>query len=235
MQAVVLCGGRATRLGDLATTTPKVLLPVAGRPFLDHLIERLTASGIDRVLLLAGHLADRVQAAADALSTSLTVTVVRDAKDGELLGTGGALRSALAHLDDVFVVTYGDSYLGFDYAAPLRCLERDPDRGGCMATFENRDALAPSNAAVSGGLVVRYDKTRAPEGAPLTHIDYGATALRKSAVLELPEGPSDLALLLGALARERRLSSLEVEHRFFEIGSLEGLLELELMLARAGA
>ncbi len=235
MQAVVLCGGRASRLGDLATSTPKVLLPIAGRPFLEHLIDRLASSGVRSVLLLAGHLADRVEAAASALATPLSITVHRDAESGQLLGTGGALRSAHAKLDESFVVTYGDSYLGFDYAAPLRRLAARDGALGCMATYENHDTLAPSNAAVEDGLVVRYDKTRAPGGPPLTHIDYGATALRRDAVLELPEGPSDLSLLLGALAVERRLLSLEVAERFFEIGSLEGILELELTLAKAGA
>jgi hypothetical protein len=59
-QAVFLVGGRGTRLGSLTAATPKPLLDVGGRPFLDYLIEDAARHGFERVLLLAGHLADEV-------------------------------------------------------------------------------------------------------------------------------------------------------------------------------
>jgi NDP-sugar pyrophosphorylase family protein len=233
MQAVVLCGGLATRLGARAAHVPKILLEIAGQPFLDRVTLLLARAGFTRALLLAGHLGDAIEAAAARGPRHLALEVLRDGPT--LLGTGGALRAALDRLDDTFLVTYGDSYLRFDYAAPLRMLRADASARGCMATFANDDAIEPSNVAVADGKVVRYDKERAAGAPALTAIDYGATALRREALLELPaRGASDLAPLLSQLAARGELLACPAEARFFEIGSEAGIAALEAHLEGAG-
>ena len=59
-QAVILAGGLATRLGDTVRSTPKALLPVAGRPFLAWQLERIARSGYGDVLVLTGYLGDAI-------------------------------------------------------------------------------------------------------------------------------------------------------------------------------
>jgi NDP-sugar pyrophosphorylase family protein len=231
MQAVILAGGLATRMRPLTAHTPKLLLPVGGRPFAEWLLPRLADAGYREALLCIGHLGDRVRAAlGDGACFGLRV---RYADEGErLVGTAGALRHALADLDERFLVTYGDSYLPFDYAAPLRALEARPDMRGCMAVYPNRDALAPSNAAVAGDRVVRYDKRRSAGAPPLDAIDYGATALRREVVAALPAGEV-LALdaVQSRLAAEGALLAHVAAERYYEIGSPEGLRDLEAHLA----
>ncbi|NUO54169.1 MAG: NTP transferase domain-containing protein [Polyangiaceae bacterium] len=227
MQAVVLCGGLATRMLPATEQVPKILLPVAGQPFLYLLAERLIASGYDHVLLLAGHLADQVEREAAALGPSFEV--VRD--PGRLLGTAGALAAARQRLDEKFLVTYGDSFLTFDYAAPLRGLRNAPRALGCMAVWKNEDRLEPSNVAVRDRKVVRYDKTRAPGSPALDHIDYGATALRRSALDGISTSePSGLDALTARLAGDGSLAAYVVTTRFYEIGSPQGLADLEALL-----
>lgn len=229
MQAVVLCGGLATRMLPATERVPKILLHVAGRPFLHHLADRLVASGFDHVLLLAGHLGDRVEQEASALGPSTRFEVVRDGD--RLLGTGGALAAARERLDETFLVTYGDSYLPFDYSAPLRALNAEPTAVGCMAVWHNAGLLEPSNAGVQDRLVVRYDKTRAPGAPALDHIDYGATALRRSALDGVSTSePSGLDALTARLAGDGSLLAYVVTGRFYEIGSPEGLRDLEAYL-----
>lgn len=222
MLAVVLAGGLGTRMGAATADLPKVLLDIHGRPFLDLLIERLSEAGFTRVLVCAGHLADAVEAAAARLGPVPEVRVVRDGPT--LLGTAGALRAAAPWLEPAFLVTYGDSYLTFDYAAPLRALESDPTALGCMAVYENRGAIEPSNAAVAGGRVVRYDKARAPGAPSLDHIDYGATALRLDAMLALEPGMAvGLDQVQATLAERGQLLAHVATERFYEIGSPAGL------------
>jgi len=232
MQAVVLCGGLATRLGSRAAKTPKILLEVGGRPFLDRLVDQLEAAGFERMLLCAGHLADALD---DALARRSWPLAVEIARDGDTqLGTGGAIRRALPRLEASFLLTYGDSYLRFDHAQPLRRLRAEPRAGACMATWENHDAIEPSNVAVSNGWVARYDKARGAGTPPLTAIDYGAIALRRETVDELdPDTVCDLAPLLSRLAARGALLACPVAERFFEIGSLEGLAALEAHLGGA--
>ncbi|MEO8902487.1 MAG: NTP transferase domain-containing protein, partial [Polyangiaceae bacterium] len=124
MQAVILAGGLGTRLGARTRDLPKALLPIAGRPFLAWLLEALQRSGYSQVVLCIGHHGEQIR---DFLGEGQPFGLdVAYSKDGErLLGTGGAIRQALTRglLEESFLVTYGDSYLPFDYAAPLRDLD----------------------------------------------------------------------------------------------------------------
>ncbi len=137
MQAVILAGGLGTRLGARTRDLPKALLPIAGRPFLAWLVEALARHGYRELVLCIGHHGEQI---VDFLGAGEAFGLdVRYSKDGErLLGTGGAVRQALSRdlLADRFLVTYGDSYLPFDYAAPLRDLDAHPEALGTMSVFE---------------------------------------------------------------------------------------------------
>src|SRR5207302_5752604 len=100
-QAVILCGGRGTRLGALTAELPKPLLPVDGAPFLDLLLFELGRHGIRHILLLAGFAADRIvdYAAATPRKERFGLTI-EVSVEPEPAGTGGALWHARARLDD---------------------------------------------------------------------------------------------------------------------------------------
>jgi NDP-sugar pyrophosphorylase family protein len=234
MQAVILAGGLATRLRPRTLTTPKFLLPVAGRPFGAWLLERLASCGYTSALVCIAHLGEQIR---DAIGDGSAFGIgVRYADEGEqLLGTAGALRKAVGELAPRFLVTYGDSYLPFDYAAPLRLLADRSDADGVMAVYKNEGKWDQSNTEVRlderGELWVnRYEKGRnAPE---LDHIDYGAMALRRDVILRVPENvPWGLDRIQAELAHGRRLRAHLAHARFFEIGSEAGLLELERQLS----
>jgi NDP-sugar pyrophosphorylase family protein len=214
---------------------PKFLLPVAGRPFAHHLLARLARAGFVEIVLCIGHLGDAIRREiGDGRAFGLEA---RYADEGEArLGTAGALRGALDLLAPVFLVTYGDSYLPFDYSAPIADLLTHPEALGTMAVYRNADRLDASNCEVSGERVVRYEKRRVDERRDpgLDHIDYGAIALRREVVAALPEGPGDLAQVQCDLARAGRLRALPVETRFYEIGSEAGLYDLEAHLGGRG-
>jgi len=229
LQVVILAGGRATRLGDAARSTPKALLPVAGRPFLAWQLERLERSGYREVLVLTGHLGDSI--ASFLGDGSVFGMHARSLSDGkELLGTAGALRNALDELDDTFLVTYGDSYLPFDYSGPLTDLRAHPDALATMSVFPNAGRWDASNTLVRGERVERYEKGSTDPS--LDHIDYGALALRRSVVAEIPAGvPLGLDAVQTDLARRGVLRAHVAPHRFYEIGSPAGLAELDRLLS----
>ncbi|MRG90701.1 NTP transferase domain-containing protein [Polyangium spumosum] len=216
---------------------PKFLLPIAGRPFGHHLLARLAEAGYEEVVLCIGHLGDEIRAAlGDGAAFGLHVV---HADEGETrLGTAGAIRRALPLLGEAFLVTYGDSYLPFDYAAPLADLEAHGEARGTMSVYRNEDRWDDSNCEIAAGRVARYQKRRPgePRDPALDHIDYGAIALRREVIAALPEGPGDLAPVLSRLAAEGALRALVVTERFYEIGSEAGYRELEALFhARGGA
>jgi N-acetyl-alpha-D-muramate 1-phosphate uridylyltransferase len=231
MQVVILAGGLGTRLGARTGNLPKILLPIAGRPFLAWQLEALVRCGFSRVVLCIGHRGNQIVnflGAGDVFGIEVTYS-----EDGErLLGTGGALRRAwgLGLLADAFLVTYGDSYLPFDYAAPLRDLEAHEDALGTMSVFQNHGAWDASNCAIGGEYVVRYEKGN---GDPtLTHIDYGALALRATAIADRPERVAfGLDEVQHDLAKSGRLRAFEASERFYEIGSEAGIHDLEKKLS----
>jgi MurNAc alpha-1-phosphate uridylyltransferase len=235
MQAVVLAGGLATRMRPRTLTIPKSMLEVAGRPFVDWQLEKLAACGFEDVVLCVAFLAEQVR---DHVGDGARFGVkVRYADEGPtLLGTAGAIRNALGMLAPTFLVTYGDSYLPFDYAGPLRTLDANADCDGVMSIFENRGAWDQSNvrADAAGEWVVRYEKGRPDLHFP--YIDYGALALRRDVIAALPPGEaSGLDAIQTRLAREKRLRAVVARDRFFEIGSPEGLSTLDQWLATSSS
>ncbi len=235
MQAVVLAGGLATRMRPQTLTVPKSLLEVAGRPFVDWQLERLAACGYDRVLMCVGYLGDQVRSRVGTgaqfgldvqWSEDATTSPSDPSQAPKLLGTAGALRSALHLLDETFLVTYGDSYLPFDYGEPLKLLEHSEDCDGVMAVYMNSGQWDTSNVVTDGTWVIRYEKGCLDPA--YDHIDYGATALRRAIVSSIEPGRAcGLDALQHALAARKRLRAFVARDRFFEIGSPDGLAELD--------
>jgi len=231
MQAVILAGGLGTRLGARTRDLPKALIPIAGRPFLAWLVESLAHNGYRKLVLCIGHYGEQI---IDFLGKGEAFGVEASySKDGDrLLGTGGAIRQALTRdlLADSFLVTYGDSYLPFDYAAPLRDLDAHPEALGTMSVFENHGAWDASNCEIGRGLVLRYEK--GAKDPALTHIDYGAIALRRSVIAAKP---SDVVFGLDTiqheLAKAGDLRAYEATERFYEVGSELGISDLEKKLS----
>ena len=228
MQAVILAGGLATRMRPHTITVPKMMLTVAGRPFADWQLEKLRQCGFDDVILCVAHLGEQIRNhVGDGSRFGLRV---RYSDEGPtLLGTAGAVRMALADLDDTFLVTYGDSYLPFDYAEPLRVLNAHDDCDGVMAVYANHGQWDASNVKTSGEWVLRYEK--GTKDAAFDHIDYGCTALRRSTIAALNPGiPAGLDQVQHSLSVNKRLRAVVAKERFFEIGSPDGWSELDLRL-----
>lgn len=225
MQAVILAGGMGTRLLPLTRALPKSLVEVAGRPFVAWQLARLVESGFERALFCIGHLGEAIRDfVGDGRDFGIRASYAADGP--RPLGTAGALRQALPSLDESFLVTYGDSYLPFDYSAPLLDLRAFPEALGTLAVYPNRGQWDASNTRIAGEQVLRYQKgSRDPL---LDHIDYGAMALRKSAISALAEHtPAGLDELQAQLARAGRLRAYLASERFYEIGSQSGLDALE--------
>jgi NDP-sugar pyrophosphorylase family protein len=212
----------------LTLTVPKSMLEVAGRPFVDWQLEQLAASGLRDIVFCVAHLGAQIRAhVGDGERFGMHISWSEEGP--RLLGTGGALREALPLLEASFVVTYGDSYLPFDYAEPLRVLENHRDCEGVMALYKNEGRWDTSNVASDGAWVLRYEKGSCDPA--LDHIDYGATALRRDVIAARPAGAAwGLDALQRDLAQRKRLRAYVARERFFEIGSPEGLAALDLHL-----
>ena len=125
----ILAGGMGTRLKDRAGNLPKPMVPVLGRPLLEHQIELCREHGFTRISLLVHY---NHEAISDHFGTGSGLGVELDyILESSPRGTAGALRDALPRLADTFMVLYGDTYLDVD----LRSLWEAHHRSGAQGTL----------------------------------------------------------------------------------------------------
>lgn len=228
---VILAGGIGTRIRSVAQGIPKALIPVGGRPFIEHQMALLRASGCREVLLCVGHLGEQIErCVGDGARLGMRVAYAWE-DPAHLLGTGGALVHALPQLHENFMVMYGDSYLPVDYGAFARAFTAS-GAPALMSVYRNEGRWDHSNVRVEQQRVAYYDK-RAPVGAA-NCIDYGLLAYRRDVIAAYAGQPLplDMATILQALVARGELAAWEAPARFYEIGKPEGLHELEQHLAQ---
>jgi NDP-sugar pyrophosphorylase family protein len=230
LPCAILAGGLATRLRPITETIPKVLVEVAGEPFLFHQLRLLRRNGVSRVVVCVGYLGEHVvDSLRDWADDDMSVEVCFDGPT--LLGTAGALKRAAPLLGDGFFVLYGDSYLTCDFRAVQTGFEQSR-MPALMTVFRNAGRWEHSNVEFLDGRILAYDKRE--RNPRMQHVDYGLGVVSRTALERVPDGrPYDLALLYQQLLESGDLAAFEVTERFYEIGSFEGLEETrELLSAR---
>lgn len=228
-QAVVLAGGRGTRLAPLTDTMPKPMVPFHGRPFLEYLVEMLRDQGFTRLVLLLGYLPKPIQSyfgdgSRFGVNLEYSVTDVENE-------TGRRLKLALPQLDPVFLMCYCDNYW------PMRMDEmwdqfQHAGAPAMITVYGNSDSFTRDNLTVdANGYVAVYDKTRTTEN--LEGVDIGFALLERSVIEGLPDGNVSFeAETYSKLAGERKLQAFLTHHRYYSVGNLDRLPVTEEFLAR---
>lgn len=227
----ILAGGLATRLRPITEKIPKLLVEVAGAPFFSHQIRLLKAAGLTHIVLCVGYLGEKiVEQYGDGSNWGVKIDYAFDGP--KLLGTGGALIAALPKLGDAFYVLYGDSYLPIDYRA-VGNFFINSGQLGLMTVYENQGRYDTSNVWFEDGKIKVYDKkVRLPQ---MHHIDYGLGVFRAAAFDGFARDTVvDLAEVQKSLVARHQLAGYEMKQRFYEIGSHEGLQELDTLLRAPG-
>ena len=226
---VILAGGFATRLSPVTKTIPKSLLQVAGEPFIAHQLRDLAQQGIGDVVLCVGHLGKQIEEfVQDGSEYGLCVQYSYETKN--LLGTGGAIKNALHLLSDDFFVLYGDSWLEIDYCSVYESFYKS-SCSALMTVFHNKGQWDASNVEMDGKRIKLYSKTR--RNPRMTHIDYGLGILKQEVFGQYLRGANfDLAEIYETLSESGRLASFEAKKRFYEIGSHEGLNEMNQLITK---
>jgi mannose-1-phosphate guanylyltransferase len=216
-QAVLLVGGRATRMWPMTAETPKGLLPVAGVPFVTFQLRLLASAGVDEAFLTVGRdlLESWQRFAAEPVEGIRLRLVVED----EPLDTAGGVRAALDDLDDAFFVLNGDVILETDLAALVagRALGAE----ATIALVEVEDTSAYGVVVVDeSGLVERFVEKPPLEEAPARTVNAGIYLFTRSALERHPHGPLSFErVVFPDLAERRALAAVVVEGRWLDIGT----------------
>jgi mannose-1-phosphate guanylyltransferase len=186
VQALVLAGGEGTRLRPLTLTTPKPVLPLAGRPFLTFMLEWLHGHGVEEAILSLGFLSDAVHAVLGDIQSGMRLRYVHE---DEPLGTAGPVRLAADEgiLADRFFVLNGDVLNDMDLTAQLEQHERT-GAAGTLALIEVDDVSSYGVVPTDDeGRVLEF-REKAPGPAPTNRINAGAYVLERSVVDLIPAG-----------------------------------------------
>lgn len=211
-QAVFLVGGLGTRLKDRTKSTPKPLLEIGGRPFLDYLLDEAARHGFDDILLLSGHLGEQVEALYQARDWhGARIRVLREPKP---LGTGGALRFAADLLAPAFLMANGDSF--FDINLRVLAAPGNPQGGITMALRPAATGKRYGSVQFEGGLVKSF---HAPEENMTGPINAGIYCASREIVDRIPDGVVSLeGAIFPSLAREGRMRGILRDGYFIDIG-----------------
>jgi NDP-sugar pyrophosphorylase family protein len=225
-QCAILAGGAGTRLGDLTRETPKPMLPVAGKPFLEHLITKAARHGFERVLLLAGHHAGVIEAwsaenrIAQRLGVGITLSI-----ESAPLGTGGALVHARDRLDEAFLLVNGDTWFDFDWAE-LAGADSYP---AMLALKSIAQADRYETVELTGDRVDRF-APRSGAGEPGL-INGGVYRLARAMVPQITGALSLETALLPRLAEAGQLGAQVFDGPFIDIGVPESYAAAQALLA----
>ena len=235
--AIVLAAGQGERMRPLTTRLPKPLVRLAGRPLIDHVLDRLTRAGVEKVVVNVHYLADQIEAHLSPRQGSRPEIVISDERD-LLLNTGGGVAKALPKLGPgPFFVHNADSVWSDSVQAALPEMLRqwDKERMDCLLL------LAP--LASSLGYSGKGDFAMAPDGrlsrrgerqvVPFAFA--GVSLCDERLFKDAPQGPFSLNLLWDRSLKAGRLYGIRLDGRWMHVGTPEALAEAENWFEREGA
>jgi NDP-sugar pyrophosphorylase family protein len=219
MRAVMLAGGRGTRLAPYTTVLPKPLLPIGDVPVAEILIRQLAAAGIGRVTIAVGHLAGLLQAYfgdGSRFGIEIDYSVEEEAR-----GTAGPL-SLVQGLDETFLVVNGDLLTTLDFAAMLD-FHRRTEALATVGVFHHQLQIELGVLEISGDDVIGY--TEKPRQT--FEVSVGAYVMEPAVVDLIPRDDAfDLPELVEVLIREgRAVKAFRFDGYWLDIGRPQHLAD----------
>lgn len=235
--AMVLAAGYGERMRPLTLRMPKPLVPLAGRPLLDHVLDRLATAGVKTAIVNVHYLPEQLEAHLAARHGRLPETLISDER-GVLLDTGGGAKKALPLLGrGPFFIHNADSVWSEGATPALSRMLRiwNPAEMDCLLL------LAP--AATSIGYAARGDfsmepdgrLTRRREGEVVPFAFAGVSLCDERLFKDAPEGRFSLNLLWDRALAKGKLFGMRMDGRWMHVGTPEALAEAETLFERAGA
>jgi NDP-sugar pyrophosphorylase family protein len=224
MQAVVLAGGRGTRLRPYTATFPKPLVPLGDMPVIELLLRQLSSAGISDVIIAVNHLHHLIRAfCGDGSAFGVKIEYVLE---HEPLGTAGPISAALPQLGENFVVANGDLLTNFDIGA-MAAEHTSTQSAASVAVFKRELKIDFGIVETTAGMQM----TGYIEKPTYSHlVSMGLYVLRKSALAErlIPGQRLDMPDLMQALiASDERVQCYCQDCVWLDIGRPDDYAEAQ--------
>ena len=223
-QAVILAGGLGTRMLPFTLTTPKPMIPIHGKPFLEYVIKLLKKNGIEEVIILTGYLHKKIENYfKDGQKFGLKIKYSFSPVEDE---TGTRIRKAKRLIQDTFLLLYSDNYWPLQLNK-LFTFYKKMNTQGLITVYSNIDNYTKNNSLVNDkGLIEVYDKTRQTTG--LNGVDIGFFIFKKNILENLPrENFSFEKVVLPQLISKKQLAGFLTYHKYYGLSNLERMPAIE--------
>ena len=226
-RAMVLAAGLGTRMRPLTDSTPKPLIKVAGKPLIDHVLDRLADASVEWAVVNVHHFAEQLQR---HLANRQRPKIVISDERGLLLGTGGGVRKALPELGGAPFFHINSDTIWIDgVKSNLLRLADSFD----TAVMDALLLLAPTTGSV--GYCGRGDFSMAPDGSLLKRTEQevapfvyaGAAILSPALFKDAPSGEFSLTAMFERAVHAKRLHGLRIEGVWMHVGTPEAIGEAE--------
>lgn len=218
MKAMILAAGLGTRMRPLTLTTPKPLLPVAGKPLIQYHIERLVAAGVTGIVINHAWLGEQLeQRYGDGSELGANITW---SAEGEPLETGGGIFRALQHLSpdgEPFILVNGDVFTNFCFAGLSDSLKMPEDKAHLV--------MVPNPDHNPGGDFA-LETNRVLAGVQPAYTFSGLSVLNPALFEDCKPGAFALAPLLRSAMAEQKVSGELFQGYWRDIGTPERLYEV---------
>jgi NDP-sugar pyrophosphorylase family protein len=233
-KAVILSAGMGTRLGELTRNLPKVMVPIAGKPMLEHHIEWLKSFGVREFYLNLHYLADVIFDYFE--DGSRWDVAIRYHREESLLGTAGALHGFRPFLDETFLVQYGDVFSRLDLAR-LAAFHRERKAAATLVVHPSSHPHDSDIVELAGGSRIRYIHHKPGDDRFGNLGNAGAYLLEPTILDHLAPLPREedfcRDLFPRMLAANERLCGYDTEDLLLDVGTPERLAWIEKHLKTA--
>jgi len=218
-QAVILAGGRGERMHPFTDTMPKPMVPINGKPFLEHLIELLKKNDIEEVVLLLGYKHEKItEHFGDGSKFGIRIVYSIGAVEDE---TGTRIRNAKKLLKDEFLLLYCDNYWPLRLAR-LYTFHKQQGKLATVTVYSNTRGVTKNNMRVTGSLVEECDRSR--KNPNLNGVDLGFFILNKKVFDAVPDTNFSFEQeILPKLVAAQELAAHMTHERHYSIGSPDRL------------
>jgi MurNAc alpha-1-phosphate uridylyltransferase len=217
--AMVLAAGLGTRMRPLTDTMPKPLVKVAGKPLIDHVLDRLADVGVEKAVVNVHHFADQL---IEHLGRRTRPRIAISDERGLLLGTGGGVKRALPELGDRPFFHINSDTVWVDSTKPNLARLADAFEPETMDTLL---LLAPTKASI--GYTGHGDFAMAPDGRltrrgerdTVPFVYAGAAILQPALFNDAPEAEFPLTDMFERAAKKGRLFGLRLDGLWMHVGT----------------
>ena len=219
MQAIILCGGLATRLGETAKTLPKILLEIAGKTVLEWQVRLLTDAGVTTVILASGHLHDVLY---ERVGDTYAGMPIRYAKEEKRLGTGGAVQNAMQQIDtSPFFVLNGDILIE-NFSLREMLVRFDPGMAGVLLSVHVPDIRAYGEIVSDGAGKIQAFREKQPI-CRAGYINGGVYLFDRSIAEVFPSDQENFSMERDVFPFVSNLYAVETDEAWIDIGVPERL------------